>query len=99
MKKNKGLGKDYSEDDLYKTLTHIVNQLKYVRDYSDDELDTDRMRFIVKGYDEGWFEDDDEDDKRDEDLETLAIMIEQFIRWGSIVNTSERLTEFNPTQS
>ena len=99
MRKNRAFGKDYTEGDFYRTMTEIVRQLKYVKEYSDEKLDTDRMRFIVKSYDEGWVDDKDEDDKRDEDLESLAIMLEQYIRFGFIVNKSERLTEFSLKQS
>jgi len=58
------------------------------RGYDDDHLYYDRTKWINKGISDEWWEYPDDYD-RDGDMESLCIMIEQYLRYGEIVKETK----------
>ena len=69
-------------------MKEIVEGWEEVRTYDDDHLYYDRTKWINKGIDEEWWEFPDEYD-RDTDVQTLCLLIEQYLRYSNIVKETK----------
>ena len=65
-------------------LTDITNNLKGVLEYDEDKLKYDRGAWINRGTKEEWWQSPIEYEK-DSDLESLAILFAQMLRFGKII--------------
>ena len=72
------------QEDFIKLMKEISDGWKEVRKYDDDHLYYDRTRWINKGISDEWWDYPDDYD-RDGDLETICILIEQYLRYKEIV--------------
>lgn len=72
------------KEDFIKLMKEISDGWKEVRKYDDDHLYYDRTRWINKVISDEWWDYPDDYD-RDGDLETICILIEQYLRYKEIV--------------
>ena len=75
-------------EDFLNLMTEIYDGWKDVRDYDTDHLYYDRTKWISKGISDEWWEYPN-DHHRDGDLESLCVMIEQFLRYSMIVKETK----------
>jgi len=69
-------------------IEEIYDGWEECRRYDDDHLYYDRTKWINKGISDEWWEYPDEYD-RDGDMESLCVMIEQYLRYGEIVKETK----------
>ena len=77
-----------SKEKFIELMKDIYDGWDDVRKYDDDHLYYDRTKWINKGISDKWWEYPDEYD-RDGDMESLCVMIEQYLRYGEIVKETK----------
>ena len=78
------LGNDEIINRYFGLLSDITSHLKDVLDYDDDKLKYDRTRWIDRGSEAGWWE-SPMDYERETDLETLAILLAQMMKFQKLI--------------
>jgi len=78
------LDDDILIDKYFGILTNITNNLKSVLEYDDEHLKYDRMDWIDRGSEEGYWSNPMRYEK-DSDLESITILIAQLIRYNRLI--------------
>jgi len=78
------LDDDILIDKYFGILANITNNLKSVLEYDDEHLKYDRMDWIDRGSEEGYWSNPMRYEK-DSDLESITILIAQLIRYNRLI--------------
>ena len=85
---------DMMVEKLFGILTDVTNNMRETLRYSDEQLRHDRRAWIARGEEEGWWTNPYEYE-RDSDLETLAILLTQMLKYGRLIKNGEGTPTLN----
>ena len=79
-----------TKEDFMSLMEEVVEGWNEVRNYDDDHLYYDRSLWVTKDVnDRHWLTSTYDQYDRDGDIETLCILIEQYLRYGEIVKETK----------
>ena len=88
------LDDDMMVEKLFGIFVDVVNNMRETLRYSDKELRYDRRAWINRGEKEGWWTNPYEYE-RDSDLETLAILLTQMLKYNRLIKNGEGTPNLN----
>ena len=83
-------GKMTTKEEFMSLMEEVVEGWNEVRNYDDDHLYYDRNLWVIKDIkDRHWLTSTTDQYDRNGDLETISILIEQYLRYGEIVKETK----------